>query len=132
MSKIARTLGALVIAGAPFLMSAAPASATGGCTASNTSTTSHNQASVTVDLSTVPPTVTTSFNSSNTSCSYVSGGGTVEYKCDLIANGECTIFKNGSAAGFCIATCEGQFEAVAGDVIRVEVYGGTGSAHDLV
>ena len=127
-SKIARTLGALVVAGSPFIMSSlAPASAAGGCSVNNAATTT----SVQVHVEAPPPVVTV--GSPSLSCSYITEGGAVNFSCTLVG-GRCEIYVNDAYQRSCIAygnvTCNGQLDAVAGDVIRLEVRGGQGSISD--
>ena len=130
MSRIARSLAVFALVGAPFLIAAAPsASAAAGCTVNNTGTTTSTE----VHVSAPPPSV--SFRSTSTSCEYVSAGGTVEYGCTL-AGGNCEVYKNDVLVRSCIlygnTSCAGSFTAEAGDVIRLEVRGGSGYVRDAV
>ena len=128
-SKIARSLAAFAIVGAPFMIATAPtAAAAGGCTVDNTSTTTSTE----VHISAPPPSV--SATSTSATCSYISEGGTILYGCTLVA-GRCEVYKNGALHGSCTTTrgtCEGTFEAAAGDVITLNVYGGSGYVRDAV
>jgi hypothetical protein len=130
LSKIARTLGVLAVATAPFLMfSAAPASATGGCAVNNASTSTSGSWSISL------PDGTVSVQSSSLSCSYVSGGGLVHLSCTL-AGGVCQAKVGSAIGGTCIGyantTCAATFNTVAGDTVTLTVYGGSGSVADAV
>jgi hypothetical protein len=129
-SKIARTLAALAVAGAPFIIATAPsASAANGCTVNNASTTGTTQ----VHVSAPPPSVT--WHSTSTSCSYVSEGGTADFGCTL-AGGRCEVYQNDVLIASCIVyantSCGGTIPTTAGDVMRLEVYGGSGFVRDNV
>ena len=130
--KLARSFGVVALAAAPFMMLGTPsASATGGCAVDNASTSTHLQ--VTVEIPPIPPAITISWSSY--SCSYVTGGGTVNYSCTLAA-GRCQVLETGVTRGNCITegltTCHGSFQATAGDTITLEVIGGSGQVADAV
>jgi hypothetical protein len=130
LSKIARTLGVLAVAGTPFLMfSATPASATGGCSVNNASTST--TATVTFEL----PSGQLAVYSSSLTCTYVSGGGQVNFTCTLVG-GICQAKIGDAIGGSCIAyagiTCNGHFIANPGDEITFSVYGGSGTVSDAV
>jgi hypothetical protein len=130
LSKIARTLGVLAVATAPFLMfTAAPASAAGGCSVNNAST------STTIDIHVEAPPPVITIDSSSLSCSYVSEGGQVNLTCTL-AGGICQAKIGAVIGGSCIAyantTCNAHFTANPGDTITLTVYGGSGSVSDAV
>ena len=130
MSKIARLLGVLAVAGTPFLLTAPHAVAAAGCAVDNASTTS----STTVTVTAPPPVVT--IDSTSLSCSYVTGGGVVSLSCTL-AGGLCQATRSdGTIGGTCVAYantgCFATFTATAGDTITLKVYGGHGSVTDQV
>jgi hypothetical protein len=129
LSKIARTLGVLAVATAPFLMfSAAPASATGGCSVNNAATSTEGSFYADSDGN-------VSFTSSSLSCTYVSGGGQVNLTCTL-AGGICQAKVGALIGGSCIAyantTCTAHFTTNPGDTVTLTVYGGSGSVVDAV
>jgi hypothetical protein len=126
--KIVRLLGVLALAGAPLLAGPTAAHATGGCSVDNTSPSS----TLVIHITFPPPAV--SIESSSLSCTYVSGGGDVNWSCSLVA-GACQISTGGVERGNCItkqATCTGTFAVDPGTVVKVEVYGGSASASDAV
>lgn len=128
-SKVLRTLGALAIATAPFTMfTAAPASATAGCSV-NVASTSQN-GSVSAEL----PSGTVSYQTSATSCTYVTNGGRVEWGCTV---GRCSIARSDSTqAPACVADvavqCGGGFDATPGATITLTVTVGQGFVTDTV
>lgn len=130
--KIARSLGVVALAAAPFsMLGTQSASATGGCAVDNASTSF--TLDVHVEVPPVPPAVTVSFTSF--SCSYVSGGGTANWHCQL-AGGRCQVFVNGLERARCItyalSNCGGSFTTNAGDVVELQVAGGHGEVADAV
>jgi hypothetical protein len=132
-SKIARALGTVVMAAAPFIMLTAPAAtATGGCAVDNTS----GSSTTTVTVSYPPLSIV--FSSTSRNCSYVSGGGTVNWSCTLTA-GECELTQSGNTSGTvgtCITaaggTCRGHFEVAPGATVTLTVTGGRGVVADAV
>jgi hypothetical protein len=128
-TKVVRTLGALVVAAAPFVMFTAPAAnATGGCSVDVASTS--QSGSVSAEL----PSGTVSAQTSATSCTYVSGGGRVEWGCTV---GRCSVTRSDSTqAPACVAdvavTCGGGFDAAPGATITLTVTVGQGYIHDTV
>lgn len=135
MSKIARSLGVVLVAATPFLALAAPAQAASGCSVDNTSTTSNSNVTVTVNPNNSPP-ATVDYNSTSLSCSYVTSAYTATLTCSTPAGGRCQTYVNGVASAFCIlvgnSSCTTQFNVTPGDTITLEVTGGKGSVTDNV
>jgi hypothetical protein len=126
--RIVRLLGVLALAGAPLLTGSTAAHATGGCSVDNQS------GPVTLEVHVTLPPPAVSIVSSRSSCTYVSGGGDVNWSCTLVA-GTCQISADGLERATCVtkqATCGGVFAVAPGSVIKVEVYGGRASASDAV
>jgi hypothetical protein len=126
--KIVRLLGVLALVTAPLLTGPTTANATGGCAVDNTST------SPTLEVHVTVPPLAVSIEPSSLSCTYVSGGGDVNWSCTLVA-GACQVSANGVERGNCVtkqATCGAVFAVDPGATIKVEVYGGSGSASDAV
>src|SRR3712207_5258373 len=89
LGKIARSLAAVAVAGAPFVMFTAPsASAANGCSVSNTSTQTNIHVEIHIPTPPALPTVSTHW--SNLTCSYITEGGRVEYSC--VVTGRCEIY----------------------------------------
>jgi hypothetical protein len=126
LSKIARSLGVVALAAAPFLALATPAHAAAGCSVDNASTTTILK----IEIQVPPGTVTHDWTSE--SCSYVSNGGQVNLSCNLIA-GRCQAFKNGVEVARCTAAnsiCSNSVVAAPGDTMTLVVDGGSGSLQD--
>ena len=127
MSKIARAIGVVVIAGAPLLAFAPSASASYGCSVDNASTSS----STTVTVTAPPPVV--SIYSTSLECSYITYGGTISWNCTLVA-GRCQVHIDGVLSATCIAyantTCVGGLTAVEGQTVTLTVQGGSGAVSD--
>lgn len=133
MSKIARSLGVVLVAAAPLLALSAPAHAANGCSVDNTATTSNTNVTVIVNP-TGTPVVTVDFNSTSLSCEYITAAEVVTLTCATPAGGACRTFVNGTASAFCVlvgnSTCTTTFEVNPGDHIRLEVTGGRGAVTD--
>jgi hypothetical protein len=136
VSKLVRTLGAVLVAAAPLLAFTQPASAAPGCSVDNTSTTTSGGVEIVVQPFGTPI-VSVGAHSTSVSCSYVSEttSGRVGFSCTL-AGGRCVVYRNGVQAASCIgsgnSTCTSSTVAAAGDTITLEVTGGRGSVYDFV
>jgi hypothetical protein len=128
LSKIARSLGVVALAAAPFLALATPAHAAAGCSVDNTST--HTLLTIEINI----PAGTATHDWTSESCSYVSNGGQVNLTCSLIA-GRCQAFKNGVEVARCTAAnsvCTNSVVAAPGDTMTLVVDGGSGTLQDAV
>lgn len=133
LSKIARTLGVALLAAAPVLAFAAPASAAAGCSVNNTSTNSQGNVSIVVTPTGSNP-VTVGASSTSLACEYVTSATTATLTCATPAGGTCRTYVDGTASAFCVlvgnSSCTTVFNVQPGQTIRLEVLGGQGSVTD--
>lgn len=133
MSKLARIVGAVVVAAAPVLAFASPAQAATGCAVNNVGNSSSTQVTIVINPTSGNPLVI-GHSASAIACDYVTAGETVQLSCTL-TGGRCTAYVNGLQAASCTGlagtSCSTTFPAAAGSTIRLEVVGGQGQVGDL-
>ena len=132
MSKLARTVAAVLVAGAPLLAFSSPASAATGCGVNNTGSSNSGVTIVIHPTSSNP--VTVGASSSAIACEYVTETGNVQLDCTLVG-GRCVAYIDGVQRASCIASnntsCTTTFTAPVGSTIRLEVVGGRGTVTDI-
>lgn len=112
------------------MMTAPAAHAAGGCSVSNTASPINIEVELEVRPLSDPP-VSLTITSPNLSCSYVSGGGQVNWTCSV--TGRCEIDVDGVRYANCTsagATCTAFFFVEPGQTVELRVYGGSGSVAD--
>lgn len=133
MSKLARTVAAVLVAGAPLLAFSSPASAATGCGVNNTGNSSTNHVQIVIDPTSGNP-ITIAASSSSVSCEYVTETGNVQLDCTLVG-GRCVAYIDGVQRASCVASnntsCTTTFTAPVGSTIRLEVVGGRGTVTDI-